>query len=92
MEPTNNATEVLIAATIRAVIIAMATGLSAGTAAMAAGSDDRQAIIAGLGALASALIVRLAGEGLYDSERAKAGDVQVGDVGSTKATRAKRQA
>ena len=78
----DNSSQVLIAATIRAFIIALATGLSAGTAALTAGADDRTAIIAGVGAFASALIVRLVAEGGYDAKRAKSGNVQPGDVGA----------
>lgn len=77
----DNATQVYIAATLRAVVIAIVTGISAGTAALASGVDDRQAIIAGVSAAASALLVRLVGEGGYDANRAKTGNVQPGDVG-----------
>ena len=78
----DNSNQVLIAALVRALLIAVVTGISAGTAALAAGSDDRQAIIAGVSAAASALLVRLAGEGTYDANRAKTGNVQPGDVGA----------
>ncbi len=77
----DNSNQVWIAASLRALVIALVTGVSAGTAALASGSDDRQAIIAGVSAAAAALLVRLAGEGGYDSNRAKTGNVQPGDVG-----------
>lgn len=65
---------------IRGLIVAMASGLAAGAAALASGSDERTAIIAGVGAFAAAVIVRFGGEGGYDANRAKTGRVLPSDV------------
>ena len=87
-ETGSNANQVFITATIRAFIIALATGLSTGITAVSTGSDDRQSIIVGLGAFASAFLVRMVGEGSYDAHRAETGNVQAGDVGRTVTTKA----
>lgn len=77
----DNSNQVLWAALIRSIIIALATGITAGVGALATGADDRTAFLIGLGTVASAIAARLGAEGLYDAHRAKTGNVQPSDVG-----------
>lgn len=83
----SNANQVFITATIRAFIIAFATGLVTATTSLTSGSDDRTAIIVGLGAFGSSLILRMVGEGGYDANRARKGNVKAGDVGRSVTTK-----
>lgn len=79
---TPNVNAVIVAAFVRGLIVAVASGLAAGAAALASGSDERTAIIAGVGAGAAAVIVRFGGEGTLDASRAKKGEVWPSDVGT----------
>lgn len=86
MEPqsSNNSSAVLWAALTRGFVLAIATGVAAGVGTLATGADDRTALLIGLGTFASAIAARFGGEGLYDANRAKTGNVQPGDVGANR--------
>lgn len=82
----DNSTQVWWAAFVRSIVVAVATGIAAGTSALASGGDERTAVIAGVGAFAAAVIVRFGAEGGYDANRARTGNVQPGDVGAGRQT------
>lgn len=77
---------VLNAALIRAFIISVLTGLGAGLAALQTGLDDRAAFLAGMSTFVAAFLARMS-EGLYDSNRARTGDIQVSDIGAKAVTK-----
>lgn len=77
---------VLNAALVRAFIISVLTGLGAGLAALQTGLDDRAAFLSGMSTFVAAFLARMS-EGIYDSNRARTGDIQKSDIGAQAVTK-----
>lgn len=77
---------VFTAAFLRAFMTSILLGLSAGLTALQMGQDDRNAVIAGVSAAVSAFLIRGFGEGGFDANRARTGNVLKSDIGSTTTT------
>lgn len=86
MNNPDNSGAVVYAALIRGLLVALASGVSAGLSLLATGADDRTAFIGGASAAVAALLVRFGGEGILDSNRAKSGNVWASDVGRSVTT------
>jgi hypothetical protein len=67
-------------ALLRGVILGLLTGASTALTTFATTSDFKTILVAGGTAFLAPLIVRAAGEGSFDNNRASKGDVRSGDV------------
>ena len=67
-------------ALIRGVILGLFTGVSTGLSTWATTGDLKTILVAGGTAFLAPLIVRAAGEGSFDTNRASKGEVRSGDV------------
>ena len=67
-------------ALMRGVILGLLTGASTALSTWATSGSLKTILIAGGTAFLAPLIVRAAGEGTFDSNRASRGDVRTGDV------------
>jgi hypothetical protein len=74
------------AAFVRALILAICTGLLTALTTWQTSDDGKTIIIAAGTAAITAFLARWGVEGTYDTNRAKNGDVKPGDVGSTPST------
>jgi len=73
-------------ALLRGVILGLLTGVSTGLTTFATSSDLKTILVAAGTAFLAPLIVRAAGEGSFDTNRASKGDVRSGDVRALPAT------
>jgi hypothetical protein len=69
-------------ALIRALIIAVLSGVATALTTWATTDELKPIIIAGGTAFLTPLIARFGGEGTYDTRRQRLGDVRPGDVGA----------
>jgi hypothetical protein len=69
-------------ATIRGLIIAILTGLLTTLTTWSQSSDAKTLVIAGATAFISTFLARSGLEGMYDTNRDRAGDVHASDVGT----------